>query len=605
MIAGARTLSRFSLALCSLSFRNSRVVALDLQADVTTFAGDLSFQSGSTDGVGTNSQFNFPLGVSMSADGSQALVVDSNNNLIRHIVLSTGSVTTLAGDLSRASVTTDGVGTNSQFNWPFGVSLSADGSFALVTDAYNNLIRHIVITTASVTTIAGDLSLSSGATDGVGTNSQFSNPRGVSLSADGSFALVTDTYNNLIRLIVMSTASVTTLAGDLALSSGSTNGVGTNSLFSGPRAVSLSPDGSFALVADTDNNLIRLIVLSSASVTTLAGDLALSSGSTNGLGTNSLFSGPRGVSLSADGSFALVADTDNNLIRLIVLSTASVTTLAGDLALSSGSTNGVGTNSQFNVPLSVYLSVDGSFALVTEAASNLIRKMVLFEPTSSPTGVPSSAPSYVDEPWGQVVWDVKRSRSSGLCENQCSGHGLCAMNANCRCYTNENGDPAWTGADCSLRTCPMDTAWVGSVIGSNNLHPMVECSNKGLCNRQTGECECFTGYDGIACGRTTCPSECHHRGICWPERLLAVHASRLYATPWDALKQIGCVCDSGYRGPSCEFQECPSGPDPLAGYGNEAGRDCSGRGLCDYDKGLCSCFEGFFGTRCQHQQTVV
>ena len=67
---------------------------------------------------------------------------------------------------------------------------------------------------------------------------------------------------------------------------------------------------------------------------------------------------------------------------------------------------------------------------------------------------------------------------------------------------------------------------------------------------------------------------------------------------------FNCLCDAGYRGPSCEFQECPSGTDPLDGYGNEAGRDCSGRGLCNFNEGTCPCFSGFFGTRCQYQTTI-
>lgn len=28
-----------------------------------------------------------------------------------------------------------------------------------------------------------------------------------------------------------------------------------------------------------------------------------------------------------------------------------------------------------------------------------------------------------------------------------------------------------------------------------------ECSDKGICNTETGECECFIGYIGAACDR--------------------------------------------------------------------------------------------------------
>lgn len=218
--------------------------------------------------------------------------------------------------------------------------------------------------------------------------------------------------------------------------------------------------------------------------------------------------------------------------------------------------------------------------------------------------VPTSAPTYASESWGQIIWDKRRHRNGGLCENHCSNHGTCEKNNNCKCFTGLDGEPEWTGPDCSLRTCPRDFAWVGEVINSNNLHPWVECSNKGSCDRKTGACTCFPGYDGVSCQRSTCPDNCNDRGTCWPEKHLAAKAGRTYDTPWDNMKHVGCFCDAGYRGPACELQECPSGTDPLDGYGNEAGRDCSGRGICDYADGTCSCFSGFYGTHCQYQTTV-
>lgn len=217
---------------------------------------------------------------------------------------------------------------------------------------------------------------------------------------------------------------------------------------------------------------------------------------------------------------------------------------------------------------------------------------------------PTSAPTYAIEGWGQVTWDKRRHRNGGLCENHCSNHGTCEKNSNCKCFTGLDGEDEWTGPDCSLRTCPRDFAWVGDVINSNNLHPWVECSNKGTCDRKSGSCKCFPGYDGVACQRSTCPDNCNDRGTCWPEKHLANKAGRTYDTTWDAMKHVGCFCDAGYRGPACELQECPSGTDPLDGYGNEAGRDCSGRGICDFGDGTCTCFSGFYGTHCQYQTTV-
>jgi hypothetical protein len=136
------------------------------------------------------------------------------------------------------------------------------------------------------------------------------------------------------------------------------------------------------------------------------------------------------------------------------------------------------------------------------------------------------------------------------------------------------------------------------------MHPKVECSNAGRCDRKTGTCNCFGGYEGFACERTVCPDDCNMFGICMTQKQLAEDAGQVYVSPWDADKHVGCLCDLGRRGPSCALIECPSGPDVLNGYGNEAGRDCSGRGICDYEKGQCNCFQGYAGFACQYQTVL-
>ena len=91
-------------------------------------------------------------------------------------------------------------------------------------------------------------------------------------------------------------------------------------------------------------------------------------------------------------------------------------------------------------------------------------------------------------------------------------------------------------------------------MGQNDPRPWVGCSNRVYCNRENVECECYDGYDGMACQRQKCAEDCNDRGFCLPVKLIAERANAVYTTPWDANKIWGCLCDPGYRGPSCKLQ---------------------------------------------------
>lgn len=392
-------------------------------SQVTTFAG-LASSTGSNNGVGTNAKFNFFKGVSIVYDGSYALVADSNNHVVRKIEISTVDVTTFAGTVS-TSGTSDGFGTNSRFNWLYDVQVAPNGVFALVADTNSHTIRKIIMTTAEVTTLAGTPA-SSGFANGVGTSAKFNTPRGVSISSDNSYVLVTDTINHQIRQIIISTRTVTTLVGS---NYGYKNGYGTNAYAYYPQEIMLSPDSSYALFSDFDSNQIRKVVVSTAIMTLFVGqdllatdvvgtgvvfnepaELRITSnglyayivdygasmirkleistsqvtsiagntetGSTNGVGTNALFNQPYGLSLSLDDSYALIADRSNHVIRKLLLSTSEVTTFAGTMS-SYGSTNGVGTNAQFSAPYGITISPDGSYAFVVDTNNRAIRTLIL------------------------------------------------------------------------------------------------------------------------------------------------------------------------------------------------------------------------------------
>jgi len=131
--------------------------------------------------------------------------------------------------------------------------------------------------------------------------------------------------------------------------------------------------------------------------------------------------------------------------------------------------------------------------------------------------------------------------------------------------------------DCSERICPYELAWVDTPDKNGRRHKYAECSGQGICNRESGQCECFTGFEGKACARSVCPNSCSGHGRCTNIEDLSYGASPFdYAQgsfleelatfdyyQWDSSKTRGCVCDPGYGDVDCSKRMCSYGNDVM------------------------------------------
>eukprot|EP00939_MAST-03C_sp_MAST-3C-sp1_P000522 g522.t1 len=174
----------------------------------------------------------------------------------------------------------------------------------------------------------------------------------------------------------------------------------------------------------------------------------------------------------------------------------------------------------------------------------------------------------------------------------CSGHGTCDATTTytCACYE------GWTGHNCEQKTCPSGTAWFSVPSQSDVAHVQMECSNRGVCNKDEGTCECDDNFSGKACERLSCPvglnnAVCSGYGVCATMAEIA-SARRVNGelTPvaygsvanaeatWDAHKLQGCICNTRtntyafpvrgsvpvWSGYDCSQRGCPTGPRPSA-----------------------------------------
>lgn len=97
----------------------------------------------------------------------------------------------------------------------------------------------------------------------------------------------------------------------------------------------------------------------------------------------------------------------------------------------------------------------------------------------------------------------------------------------------------------------------------NTAHSYMECSNKGICDRTSGECTCLDGFTGVACQRAACANSCSGHGMCKTIESLAKYDGDNIYKLWDRKSTMGCDCDPGYGGPDCSEILCKSDIDPL------------------------------------------
>eukprot|EP00727_Mastigamoeba_balamuthi_P004624 m51a1_g1416 putative low quality protein: tenascin-x (2078) ;mRNA; f:40510-48712 len=178
------------------------------------------------------------------------------------------------------------------------------------------------------------------------------------------------------------------------------------------------------------------------------------------------------------------------------------------------------------------------------------------------------------------------------CSDDCDvmGGGFCDQTTGeCKCYSGWGSGPAgpctervcsqncnYPNGVCVNGTCACTSRYTGVVCAILNIDCPGNCSGgHGTCNRQTGKCSCYPGYEGEACELIPCTlfKNCSSHGTC-------------------DMSDGHCVCDNatGWQPPSCDINSCSH----LNGCTSKT------RGLCDTKRGVCNCVYPYYGDMCEY-----
>lgn len=272
----------------------------------------------------------------------------TDGSAIRKIHKSSTEVTTITGQYDSYGSNTDGEKAVALLDTPQGITVL--GNYLYVTDTQNT-IRKIEIASGRVSTIAGSKGLT-GSTNGIGSSARFNDPRGI--ITDGTFLYIADSGNNMIRKLNLSTNEVSTVAG--APAAGYADGVGSIARFNFP--FNLTSDGTYLYVIDGDNYNVRKINVATGLVTTFAGSATGLSGSADGRGQNARFNGL--YNITSDASYLYLTDWTDCTIRKISKSTADVSTIAGTLGQCTVLDGGFGHN-ELSTPMGIVADKDSLY----------------------------------------------------------------------------------------------------------------------------------------------------------------------------------------------------------------------------------------------------
>jgi sugar lactone lactonase YvrE len=297
---------------------------------VSTYAGTGVAGYSGDGGAAISAQFSQPRGLAIDALGN-LYIADRANGVIRKIDFS-GNISTVAGT-GVNGYSGEGTAINAKLNLPYGIALDGTGNHLYIADDSNHRVRMVDLTSGMISTVAGDGIFQAGNENVPATATEFKSITGVFVDGANNI-YITDSKAALVRKVDAATGLVNTIVGVLGGTPGfaGDGGAATGAKLAAPISSILDGSGNL-FIADQGNQRVRKV--SSSNISTYAGTGVNVDNGDGGLATNAILSGLPGVATDVDGNiffsdFQAVREVDVNLHLITTVAGTGVSGTTGD-----------------------------------------------------------------------------------------------------------------------------------------------------------------------------------------------------------------------------------------------------------------------------------
>jgi len=466
--------------------QNNRVREINSSGVISTIGGNGTAGSSGDGGQGSSAQLTQPQAVTVDAAGN-IYIADAVNSRIR-VIASNGVISTFASNGTAGYSGDGGAATSAELNTPRGMAIDSAGNL-YIADFNNNVVRKI--SSGTITTVAGNGSLGFSGDGGPATAAQLRGPVGVAVDATGDL-YISDLGNYRIRMVTPQ-GVIRTIAGNGTSAPTGDGGLAINAQLAAPGSLAVDTSGNL-YIADSIA-AIREISSADGTIRTIAGNGTIGYSGDGGPSLVAQFNGISGLAMGKSGGI-YVADSGNNAVRLlqpvgfglVITSVANSASLAagavapGELVVLFG--NGLGPAQLAANPTPASAGFDGTRILFNGVPATILYTWVTQVAAIVPASVSGSSVQVVAQYQNQTSAPVTvplAASAPGLFTANSSGQGQ-ASALNQDGTMNAASNPAKTGNTITLFATGVGTSGFTVTVGgkSATVVPLLPAQSTGL-----------------------------------------------------------------------------------------------------------------------------